>query len=348
MYPLKPFSEVVPAGSEVSFVMAALFVCIVCALETVLSAQVASVRAGDHPFSEQQELGAVTISHLVQGITGTLPNTGLFLRTSANVMSGATHRMSNFINVVLLGIIAIAISKQFSYLPQPSAAAILASGSIRMVPYSYLGRLWRVDKMRLSLTAVVTLVSCFRDPVEGLIAGIFIAYMANATMIVEGHGVCDVKHLQDGQGYEIIINGPLTYITGKQVERTMKKCRGATTVVVRMRAVAQVDTDGVVAVEHGLRHLTVGDSPSQVYFCSVREAVERKMRAAHGLAKFERVPEHRKDLEVEFVRRKSKLSNSIPVAEVTTDGSTEDQPANAATTAEAPKLTKDGRQIIAL
>jgi len=228
----------------------------------------------------------------VQGITGTLPNTGLFLRTNANVQAKATHRMSNFMNIVILGVITLALSRQFSFLPQAGAAAILASGSIRMVPTTYLKNLWKIDKWRLALTLGVTAISVIQDPVVGLLVGIFIAFCAEAKNVVDGKETCDIRPLNSITGkpsnaYKVTLNGPLSYITGEQVENYTKLLRGsAKVVVVNMECVNECDTDGLLWLERCVKGLQKDECA--VAFSKVRRSVAERMRVVDGLAEFEK------------------------------------------------------------
>jgi MFS superfamily sulfate permease-like transporter len=278
---LSVYDDCVPGTDIVQFIVAAAKIAFVCALETILSAKVASVRRKDYPFDEPRELAAVSISHFVQFITGTLPNTGLFLRTTANAVGGATHRWSQLMHVLLLGILTGALSRFFGYLPKAGAAAILVTGSFRMVPYNYLARLWRNDKMRLALTVLVTAVSCFEDPVVGLLLGIGLSLVSEATRMVQGGNAVVITQLakQQRTGFKVTINGSLNYIVGEQVEKAMKVLKGtAEFVVVDMASVFEADSDGAMYLEKGKTGLEAAEPSCPIFLMNMLPQVAEVLR----------------------------------------------------------------------
>jgi SulP family sulfate permease len=274
---LKPFDQVVSSNMS-GFIMSALFIAIVCALETVLAAKVAKSKT-DHGFDEPQELSAVTLSHFVLGVTGCLPNTGLFLRMNANVQAGATHRMSQFIHAILVGAIALLTATQFSYLPQPSAASILIAGSFRMVPYGLLAKWYREDKGRLGLIFVTTLVCVFEDPVVGLGVGVFLAYMIDATNFVAS----DLFELRDMDSTQkrLVVKGPIAYTHAEAIGLLFKqvKAEKPKSLVIDLLSVPYVDWDGAAALDKGIALV----ESTEVQIVNASPAVKAKLEKIAGL-----------------------------------------------------------------
>eukprot|EP00959_Pyramimonas_sp_CCMP1952_P180670 3777569-Pyramimonas_sp.AAC.1 len=66
-----------------------------------------------------------------------MPPTGVFVRTSVNLSTGATHKTSQFIQGFLVFIFAAVAMKFVSYIPQGGIAAILVMSCFRMVPWGY-------------------------------------------------------------------------------------------------------------------------------------------------------------------------------------------------------------------
>ncbi len=84
--PLQPtstgFAEMIVPSASIAFV---------AVLETLISAKLAKDRV-DRGFSEAGEMRGLTIAYIVCGLTGAMPPTGVFVRTSLNTNLGATHR----------------------------------------------------------------------------------------------------------------------------------------------------------------------------------------------------------------------------------------------------------------
>jgi MFS superfamily sulfate permease-like transporter len=233
----------------------------------------------DHGFDEPQELSAVTLSHFVLGVTGCLPNTGLFLRMNANVQAGATHRMSQFIHAILVGAIALLTATQFSYLPQPSAASILIAGSFRMVPYGLLAKWYREDKGRLGLIFVTTLVCVFEDPVVGLGVGVFLAYMIDATNFVAS----DLFELRDMDSTQkrLVVKGPIAYTHAEAIGLLFKqvKAEKPKSLVIDLLSVPYVDWDGAAALDKGIALV----ESTEVQIVNASPAVKAKLEKIAGL-----------------------------------------------------------------
>jgi SulP family sulfate permease len=157
-------------------------VAIVAVLETLISAKIAAGRV-DRDFKELGEMRGLVIAHAVCGVTGCMPPTGVFVRTSLNVSLGATHRFSQTLNACVVAIISLALMPVFSYIPQPTIAAILVVASVRMFPRTYLMKLWYEDKSALALCLVTAAVCVGEDPVIGLAVGMAIALLSQAKKI---------------------------------------------------------------------------------------------------------------------------------------------------------------------
>ena len=109
--PLQPtsasFADMIVPSASIAFV---------AVLETLISAKIAKDRI-DRGFSEAGEMRGLTIAHIVCGLTGAMPPTGVFVRTSLNTNLGATHRTSQVINTVIVAIISLIWMPLFFLIP---------------------------------------------------------------------------------------------------------------------------------------------------------------------------------------------------------------------------------------
>jgi SulP family sulfate permease len=220
-------------------------VAIVAVLETLISAKIAAGRV-DRDFKEFGEMRGLVIAHAVCGVTGSMPPTGVFVRTSLNVSLGATHRFSQTLNACVIAIISLALMPVFSYIPQPTIAAILVVASVRMFPRTYLMKLWREDKSALALCLVTAAVCVGEDPVIGLAVGMAIALLAQAKKLMRSPFV-DIKSKPSGSKkvYNISLHGPLTYINAETLTKKTRKLEDAAEVSLDLSGVRQVDHDGI-------------------------------------------------------------------------------------------------------
>lgn len=225
--------------------VASLSVAIVAVLETLISAKIAGTRV-DRPFSHTGEMRGLTIAHAVCGIAGSMPPTGVFVRTALNTSLGATHRFSQVLNAAVVAIIAGALMPVFSYLPQATIAALLVVASVRMVPWAYLFRLWRESKGSFMLCLVTAAVCVGEDPVIGLVVGMVLALLGRAKTSIEAPSFRTVN--EGGNAYRVVVIGALTYVKTDTFIQQVKNLEGAVAVTLDLTGLYQLDHDGASAM----------------------------------------------------------------------------------------------------
>jgi len=85
----------------------------------------------------------MSLANIASGVLGGTPCTGVLVRTAVNVKTGATDKISQLINGVVVGIVVIALFPAFAYIPMSCIAAILVTSASRLFPKRMIGVLWR-------------------------------------------------------------------------------------------------------------------------------------------------------------------------------------------------------------
>lgn len=80
------------------------------------------------------------------GVLGGIPCTGVLIRTSVNVQSGANSKASQFINAMVVLLVVLILLPAFSYIPMCVIAAILITSSCRLVPKKFMVQTFVADK----------------------------------------------------------------------------------------------------------------------------------------------------------------------------------------------------------
>jgi len=248
-------------------------VAIVAVLETLISAKIAATRV-DRGFNELQELLGLTIGHVVCGLTGSIPPTGVFVRTNMNCALGATHRFSQLLNACVVAIIALACMPVFSYLPQATIAAILVVAAVRMCPVSYLKALWKEDKSALAICLVTAAICVGEDPVIGLAAGMLVAILLSAKHLMKSRFV-DIRVKAQGgrKSYMVSLHGSLTYINAEEFIDQARKLDSASDVTLNLGGLRQVDHDSLCAISKVLTEWSKDNSDTRVRIKAVHAAV---------------------------------------------------------------------------
>jgi len=224
-------------------------VAIVAVLETLISAKIAATRL-DRSFNELLELRGLIIGHVVCGLTGSMPPTGVFVRTNLNTTLGATHRFAQLLNAGVVALIAGASMPVFSYLPQATIAAILVVAAVRMCPVGYLKQLWAEDKTSFVVCLVTAAICVGEDPVIGLAAGMLLAILMSAKkhLLSPFLDIKDKPLARSQRSYQVILHGALTYINSEMFIEKARKLDGGAEVVLDLSGLRQADHDGICAM----------------------------------------------------------------------------------------------------
>eukprot|EP00457_Paulinella_chromatophora_P004079 gb/GEZN01004089.1/.p1 GENE.gb/GEZN01004089.1/~~gb/GEZN01004089.1/.p1 ORF type:complete len:608 (-),score=97.22 gb/GEZN01004089.1/:207-1772(-) len=252
---------------------AAVFsVAFVAVLETLISAKIGAYKMGID-FDESVETFGLSFSHLLCGLLGGMPCTGVFVRTSINMDLGATHRLAQFMNACFVLLVTIAAMPIMTYLPMPSIAAVLMVASCRMAPLHFLAELWRQDKGSFWLCVVVALLCVVEDPVIGLIIGTLLALLRTAERVNAAPKAVEYNlATTDSQNNTLVvqIKGPLTF---ENAETVTRKCislmHPGHTIVLDLSHMTYVDYDGL----EQLLKLSHVDKPSGKQAILVQEHV---------------------------------------------------------------------------
>jgi MFS superfamily sulfate permease-like transporter len=117
---------------------------------------------------------------MASGLIGATPCTGVLVRTAVNVASGATDKLSQFINAMVVLTTVLLFLPSFTYIPMPVIASILITSAVRLVPMKLMNHLFKADVIEYGIMLFTTMVCVFVDGAYGLIAGSFLCLLRNA------------------------------------------------------------------------------------------------------------------------------------------------------------------------
>jgi SulP family sulfate permease len=142
-------------------------------LETLISAKIADAKTKTS-FNKDKELFSLGISNLISGVLGGIPITAALARTTLNIKSGATDKISSLINGVMLFIISFLFMPLFKYLPLCVSAAQVCFVAVRMVDTEEMFELYEHDKKNFYLYIATAIICILKDPTIGIIFGMLI------------------------------------------------------------------------------------------------------------------------------------------------------------------------------
>jgi SulP family sulfate permease len=142
---------------------ASVSVTFVALLGTLIAARVAD-RLTATKFAQAREVFGCGVANLLSGVFGGVPGGAALARTSLNIKSGATSRMSGAISAVAIMVISMALLEYFRYLQLPVIAAILVVVAIRMIEVKQLYHMYLYDKKTFGIAMFTAAVCILKDP----------------------------------------------------------------------------------------------------------------------------------------------------------------------------------------
>lgn len=267
--------------------VAALTIAVVAILETLISAKIADGMTKTKS-DQRKEVFGLGLANVASGLFGGIPATAALARTSLNIRSGATHKMSAGVAAFGVIVIALVLLSGFQYLPLAFVAAILVSVALFMVEREQFVHLYHFDKKIFALSAVVAGITIVEDPIMGILFGSVIALLmfVNTLSLAQGEITINKKGLLVGRyrsdelealedhGDVLVyrFSGQLTYINAQGHLQALAQINdGTKTVVLSFRNLFYIDIDGIDAVAEMIELLE--QNGKMVYLSSVNHLI---------------------------------------------------------------------------
>ena len=162
-----------------------------------------------------RELFAQGVGNTVCGLLGSLPMTGVIVRSSANVRSGGTSRSSSIMHGAWLLIFAAFLGTLLALIPTAALAGVLVLVGWKLMDFAAVRELWRVGKGEVAVFFTTVGGIVLFDLLTGVIAGIVLA----AVRLLVKFGKLEVDSDLDGPAapgaapvYHLRLRGAATFL----------------------------------------------------------------------------------------------------------------------------------------
>ncbi|MGV8877181.1 MAG: SulP family inorganic anion transporter [Rhodoglobus sp.] len=138
---------------------AALAVAALAAIESLLSARVASAMTDAGAYNADRELVGQGLASIASGFFGGMPATGAIARTAVNVRSGARTRASAVVHSLALLIVVYFAAQVVAVIPLAALSGVLMATAARMISPAVVKQVIRAGKSEAAvfiITAVIT------------------------------------------------------------------------------------------------------------------------------------------------------------------------------------------------
>ena len=199
-----------------ALILPAIVIAFLCAIESLLSATVASGMTST-TFDANQELVGQGVANVFSALLGGLPATGAIARTAAGIENGAKSPLTGMFHAVFVLIMYFALMSVVKFIPLCVFSAILISVAINMSRFKLFFKLSRFgirDGIILLVTCILTIVF---DLTYGVLGGVVVTLLVNIKNFKKG------LKITTNQNQTISLSGVLFFANADKLIREVEK-----------------------------------------------------------------------------------------------------------------------------
>ena len=218
------------------FIIGALAMAFVASAETLLSVSaVDKISGGQSDYNK--EIMAQGVGNMAAGVFGALPLTGVIVRSSANVSSGAKSRGSAIMHGIWLLILTFLLTDLLTFIPISALAGILIFTGWKLLNVQAIPGI--IQKSRGE--AFVYFTTFFLIVCVDLLTGVVVGFLASVAVLV--HKVQDLVVVKKENDKEVNIKfkGQASFLKVPVISNHLPSNAGEKTVIVDISELAYVD-----------------------------------------------------------------------------------------------------------
>ena len=196
-----------PDGDWSGFVLAVVTIALVASVESLLSAVAVDKLHNGPRANLDRELMGQGAANIASGALGGLPVTGVIVRSSTNVASGARTRASAVLHGVWIFLFVVFLAGLLREIPLAALAGLLVYIGAKLVD---LGRIREVRQHGDLLVYLATLLGVVGiDLMYGVLLGMGVAALLTLRRLLWS----GIRAERDGDGWRIVVEGALSALS---------------------------------------------------------------------------------------------------------------------------------------
>ena len=246
-----PSVPAIDLGAIGGLLPAAATIAALAAIESLLSARVASSMSDSGAYRPDRELLGQGLASIGSSLFGGMPATGAIARTSVNIRAGGRTRLASIVHALVLLAIVLAAAAPVGRIPLAALGGVLFVTAVRMVHLTTVRaimRSTRSDAIGFLITALITISFDLIIAVGiGLIvaAAFALRNLSRSTGVtIEEVSATEARHPGDESISIVRFDGPLFFASSDRVFDEVMELDGIIVVVLRMSQLELVDASG--------------------------------------------------------------------------------------------------------
>jgi MFS superfamily sulfate permease-like transporter len=234
-----PSMEMLSRLTDFSILGAAVALCFIASAETLLSATAVDRMHNGERTQYNRELFAQGVGNSICGLLGSLPMTGVIVRSTANVESGGkTRRSAIFHGIWILALVVLAPSL-LNQIPTTALAAILVYTGFKLVSPKAARELRAYGKPEVAIY-FVTMVAIVTT---NLLIGVLIGFGLALLKLLYTFSHLEVRLNTDPQTQEttVILSGAATFVRLPKLAAVLESIPAETNVTLDIEHLSYID-----------------------------------------------------------------------------------------------------------
>ena len=221
-----------------ALIIPSIVIAFLCAIESLLSATVASGMTGTS-FDTNQELVGQGVANICSSLLGGLPATGAIARTAANIENGAKSCLAGIFHAIFVLIMYFVLMDVVKYIPLAVFSAILISVSINMSRFPLFLKLSKFGHRDVTILFVTCVLTVVFDLTYGVLGGLAVTFIVNVKNLPIK---LDISSSNESQCSWLKVKGTLFFLNANKFNDALSaEFEHAQTVTVDMSELATID-----------------------------------------------------------------------------------------------------------
>jgi MFS superfamily sulfate permease-like transporter len=235
-----PDASIFAKWLDPSILVAALAIAFIASAETLLSAAAVDKMHDGVRTDYNKELRAQGVGNLLCGVAGSLPMTGVIVRSSANVQAGAVTRLSAILHGVwILGFVAL-LPWLLREIPMATLGAVLVVTGWKLVNVKHVRELFHHHGI---LPAVIWAATLVIVVAEDLLTGVLVGIALSLIEVIPHlkRLKLGVNHHEADEHAAISLSGTATFVQLPRLSDALDKAPADKPLTIDVRDLAAVD-----------------------------------------------------------------------------------------------------------
>ena len=254
--------------------LSAVVIAIVASAETLLCATAVDQLHTGPRTRYDRELFAQGVGNTVCGLLGSLPMTGVIVRSAANVQAGGKTRASAILHGLWLLLLCWQFPQILRMIPVASLAAILVYTGYRLMGFSKFLHLWKTRRAEAFIFLATVSMIVATDLLTGVVTGVILA----GGKLLKTVSKLQIDAVDHGSGgHTLRLNGAATFVSLPKLASALEQVSGGSRVEIDLQGLQLIDHSCVELLKNFEKQHAAGGGRLTIDWPQISQADDRSL-----------------------------------------------------------------------